>query len=349
MRTYGITTILAVTAALAFLAGSAGAADDTHWQHAPATPGDWFDPANWSDGVPQDRSLPGVRDQAYIDNGGVAQISGGETGRQDLVWIGSANEGTLELSGGRQTSSLIGLGRLAGAVGYYDMTGGEIQIWGNLSVGSAGQGFFTQTAGTVDVSRTVFVGSQDGGMGRYTLSGTASVETEDFAIGSSGSGEFIQNGGTASASRYLRLGGSGPLGGSYALNDGDLTVQDISYVGHWGRGRFVQEGGTASLGTLILGWKSTASGTVELNGGELTSSHIYVGSDGTGQFTQTGGTCNVEMLSVLADNTYDLTGGVLRITGSAEILGTLDLGSGTPTIDVAGIGSFGRHTHSHCG
>ena len=42
---------LPVRGSLKFLAGSAFATN-TYWKNVPATPGDWFEPANWNNGVP---------------------------------------------------------------------------------------------------------------------------------------------------------------------------------------------------------------------------------------------------------------------------------------------------------
>ena len=54
-------------------------AADTYWQHDPATPGDWFDDANWTS------SVPTAADNAYIDNGGSGLDAKLQPGIDDML------------------------------------------------------------------------------------------------------------------------------------------------------------------------------------------------------------------------------------------------------------------------
>ena len=63
-------TQLGSALAIFFVFAAIAAGGDTYWQHDPGSPGDWFDPANWTAGVPSSVTY----DEAYIENGGTAQV-----------------------------------------------------------------------------------------------------------------------------------------------------------------------------------------------------------------------------------------------------------------------------------
>ena len=95
---------LAIAGKLAFLALLAAAApapfahaqtgyDGAFWNRNPATPGDWFDAANWNPGP------PGPLASATIDNGGTAVISAGHAEALG-GWIGFNDAGALRITGG---------------------------------------------------------------------------------------------------------------------------------------------------------------------------------------------------------------------------------------------------------
>ena len=53
------------------MVGSSRAATETQWQADPALLADWFDPANWTAGVPTENHY------AFILNGGLCHIGSG--------------------------------------------------------------------------------------------------------------------------------------------------------------------------------------------------------------------------------------------------------------------------------
>ena len=89
-----ITRLILIAVCVAALTPPARAVD-TYWQHDPAEPGDWADPANWTEGLP-DRSMYNA---AYIDNGGTAVRSTG-TDHVYVLFVGDASSGRLEQTGG---------------------------------------------------------------------------------------------------------------------------------------------------------------------------------------------------------------------------------------------------------
>jgi hypothetical protein len=310
--------------------------EDTSWTNVGG--GDWFDQANWTSGVPLSN------DRVYIDNGGTVRIDGGETEQPYRVWIGYDNSGGMELISGIHKTDYIYLGENIGALGEYAMSGGNLEA-SYMVVGRSGQGVFSQTGGTAGYDDGLTLGSQSGSTGVYTIGGLASLETDEFFIGNRGAGNFVHNGGTVAVNNEFTLGESSSGEGTYTLSDGSLTSGDLTYIGYRGTGQFLQEGGAASLGSLTIGWSETGSGTYTLNDGQLTSNNLIVGQYGMGSFTQTGGTCSTGHLVVRTGNSYVLSGGSLTFSDSAEIAGTFDLGGGSPSISVGGIGDFVNMTN----
>jgi len=311
--------------------------EDTSWNNVGR--GDWFEPANWTSGVPL------ANDTAYIDNGGTARIDGGVTERAGHVWVGYDNSGGMELISGTQKAYSVRLGRNGGALGEYGMSGGDLGA-SYVLVGLSGQGVFTQTGGAIDCNEVVSLGLETGGSGSYTISGSASLKTEDLIIATGGSANFIQNGGSVVVEDSFRFGWGVTGAGIYTIHDGSLSVEGAVSLGSRGTGQFVQEGGTVFLDGIYMGSNSGGSGTYTLRGGQLTSSGIIVGYKGTGSFTQTGGSCSVGHLAVPAGSSYILSGGSLSDTNSAEVIGTFDLGGGDPSISVGGIGDFVTMTNA---
>ena len=93
-------------------------ADDTYWQHDPASQGDWFIPGNWSTGL-----LPGLADAAYIDNDGTALVGSGAIGISELQ-LGDSFTGGLIQSGGDVVIGSVGVAEGS----QYGLTGGTLQI-----------------------------------------------------------------------------------------------------------------------------------------------------------------------------------------------------------------------------
>lgn len=121
-------------------------AEDTGVRNWLGTSGEWASGANWDLGVPVSS------EDAYIDNGGTAQIS---TGAFDVAAL------------------FIGSG--SGDNGGLSLTGGTLAIGGQFQVGTHGTGI-----GTINVSggtlraHTLYVAAQ-GGIGSVDLSGAFDV------------------------------------------------------------------------------------------------------------------------------------------------------------------------------
>jgi len=174
------TTVSVLALGLCLLAATPSA-DGTTWIHDPATPGDWFDPANWSAGVPTSS------DRARINNGGQAQIAAPNAQVYHLhLGLDSTESGTLVLSGTGQLSA------------HYEHIGWE------------GTGTFTQTGGTHTVSSSLYLGFEPGSDGTYDISG-GSLNVKNLYVGLKGRGtlKITDSAADITISNLLRFGPDG--------------------------------------------------------------------------------------------------------------------------------------------
>ena len=178
------------------------APDKTKWTGGT---GDWFGWTNWDSGVP----LP--CQNAYIDNGGTAQISAGDAVAEYLAIMGSgtSTNGTVVLSGGTLTTQKE-----------------------NIGTNGSGTGTFTQTGGTHTAADYVAVGGWSSSKGFYNLeNGDLSATNVYVSQFYNSQGTFTQSGGTLTANGlYVGCGGHnyGPTkGGIYRISGGDLSVGEL--------------------------------------------------------------------------------------------------------------------------
>ncbi len=117
-----------------------------------------------------------------------------------------------------------------------------------------------------------------------------------------------------------------------------LDVSRNAYVGASGVGYMVQTGGNVSIGdVLILGDYEGASGTYDLQGGQLSADIVEVGREGRGEFLQSGGTntCSLQIVPWAGSpgGTYGLSGGTLQIGSRLDVGG---IGGGQATLALSG-------------
>ncbi len=317
-------TILVATVVL----GSAAAA--TEWTRDPATPGDWFEPANWSLGV------PGPGDSAGVRNGGTAVIADGDAA-SSYLGVGGIGSGTVQQAGGTNTVQYwIRVGAEGGGRGLYLLSGGHLSA-GDARVGEGGPGSFTHTGGAFAATGELCVGRDTDGT--YQLTGAAELTAATEAVGFSGPGLFVQSGGTNTVGAVLTLGTRNTAQGTYRLTGGALLADRVD-VGSYGRGQFEHEGGTHTVSQYVyVGSRTRGTGTYELTSSVLQANRIYLGGmtdeqnitghAGTGAFVQHSGTVALgHALYVGRDwhsqGSYDLVQGVL--TSPEERIGDQSLG-----------------------
>lgn len=301
IRSYCIHLLLVVLVFALVPSGAVG--ENTYWQHDPATPGNWFDVANWSLGV------PGELDRGIIQNGGTAEINSGEAFVYD-VYVGKENKGSgnLVISGGSLTSTSYF------HIGSKTHTGSLVQSGGIVNVGDS----------------YLLLGAQAGPPASYSLSGDGQLVTGVSEVGHDGSyyGKFVQDGGTHTTNSLYVMG----LPGSqiaYEMNSGVLDVGDRLDVFSWEStpSGFKQRGGSVRADGLLVRNRAT----YWLEGGILESNEQYVSSGAN--FIQSGGTSTTTAMRISDGGRYEYSDGTLTI-GGWEVDGTWDFTGKTTTLGV---------------
>ncbi len=260
--------------------------------------GDWFNPSNWSDGVPV------AGDTVWIHNGGTVEITGGATETCGMVVIGQtgASTGSLVMTGGTINADHLQFAN--GEPGYGDITGassvinvetlvlnsaysevnfadGTINASIYVASGWAADCTFSHDSGTINTP-LVIVGNIFSGDGHYNLM-DGEINTGEIRIGSTGIGEFSQYGGEINTD-LLYIGTSFGGQGEYLLLGGTLNalavrrnamaalsvfnfMDGVLNVGTFGM--FVSMDLTCQGGTLVPGGigsigTSTVNGTLDL-------------------------------------------------------------------------------------
>jgi T5SS/PEP-CTERM-associated repeat protein len=266
--------------------------------------GDWFNPLNWSAGVPNSGTI------AQINNGGTAEITlGGAAASQVELGIAAGDAGTLSTSGS-----------------------GSLQDEGAMYVGEQGTGTLSITAGASISSSLFALGQSPGSSGTATVSGPGSTWTNSVFcfVGSDGMGTLnISNGGSVTASDTgVGAGvGSGIVvvdgTGSTWSNDGTIVVggnaNGMGAVTISNGGTVFTGGGGGTFGSVI-GYNSGSTGTVNVSG----ANSIWTNAGPLG-LSGAGG-----------DGTLHIMGGGV-VSNSNSVLGSISGGNSTVTVD--GIGS----------
>ncbi len=284
----------------------------TDWQQAGA--GDWFDPVNWSAGVPG----PGFFPQpaiARIDMG-TAQV--GATGANTYygLKIGDFSTGALEINSGGTLLSTNNLFFIPADV-----------ILGS-GIGSSGTATVTG-AGSLWTVETVFrVGLE--GQAALTISGggrIASSAAADIGFGSNGTANVLISGAGSewASSGVMVIGGDG-VADVVVNSGGQLTNSAEVFLGNGAGGGDVTVTGTGSR------WDSSAEVIV----GRAGAATLTVGSGGVADFA-TGGLVAGEATGAAATITVSGTGTELR-SGNL-VLG--DSGNADLTVDTGAAATSG--------
>ena len=204
-------------------------------------------------------------------------------------------------------------GPLYSGVSSYNLYTGDLTVAGDLTLGSATSGKFTQTGGSVTVNN-LYLGGSLSGSGAYDLSGdysTLNVQGTTFVGnplgwgGPGGSGTFTQSGG-AVTTPFLLIGGSG-TSGSYTLSgDPNTSTLNATYMSLYSNGSFTQGGGTLNVGGAA---QVSSDGVFTQNGGINNSAEVDVSAGG--KYALKGGTLNAAPWGIYNSGAFDYTGGVL--------------------------------------
>jgi outer membrane autotransporter protein len=335
---------LLATTALTAAALAATPAGASNWTGAV---GDWFDPSNWSSGVP-------ASGDAAIIGTGTAQVQDGDdaVSASGLIGNTAGNSGTVEVGGAGSTWTLgdglniggLGTGLLeiagGGAVassgsaylGFYASGTADVTIdgtdsaWnhdGEIYVGVNGAGSVDIADGGSMSSGNAIIGNSATGTGAVAVDGANStwVISGNISVGEAGEGTLdITNGGTVSNVVGF-IGNAAGGTGAVTVDGADSTWTNSAslYVGNYGDGTLdISGGGTVSNGNGFVGAEEGTTGAVTVDGADSTwtnSADLFVGRAGEG--------------------TLDITDGG-TVSNTHGYIGDSGTGTGAVTVDGAG-------------
>ena len=203
--------------------------------------------------------VSGIADlhQLYVGQNapGTYALSSGDVMLSGNCVIGNADVGTFEQTGGsveQAAGYTMALGLNTGGYGTYLMQGGELDV-NSIGLSWNGDGFFTQTGGTVTTTGSITIGHDPLYTYRawYKLDGAAAVLNVGGSVfvGSGSPGKYEQTGGTATIDDDLKI-----------YKDPDSGVYSYVYLG-------------ANAGELkVLGEVLNDSGYYDQDGGIMTTS-----------------------------------------------------------------------------
>ena len=294
---------------------------------------------------------------------GIVTHSGGTINVNNELLIGNENagaEGTYTISGtaALNVGNELIVGRESGT-GTLNVDGGTITTTGNgnMYVGRKnGTGTLNQTAGTISVNREFGVGTtQDGqaGIGSYDLSGGSLTAAGNIFIGKeqASSGTMTMSGGTMNTSDKLQI-GHNQATGVLTQSGGIVNVQNEVFIGNESNassvGTYTLSGtGALNVGNQVIVGRDNGTGTLNLNGGTVTTKWIEGGSgsasvnfnggvlkakENQGSFIRDLDVANVQSGGIKIDsNGFDVaTSQALTGTGGLE-----KLGAGSLTLNAA--------------
>jgi hypothetical protein len=203
-------------------------------------------------------------------------------------------------------------------------------------VGDGDFGVFNQSGGTNTITYGgLILGRLASGAGFYNLGG-GTLNAGTISSGA-GFGVLTISGGTVNYTS-MQLGGlyiGEGTPGSLLVGAGQSVTANAIYVGDLGgTGTFTIDGGAnVSTSALRIAQESGNFGTVNLNGGTLTTSYTTLGKSGGGTFNQAGGTHTVSFDLQLGDSGG---GGRYRLQGGTLNVGNVTSGSGFNILEVNG-------------
>jgi autotransporter-associated beta strand protein len=243
--------------------------------------------------------------------------------------VDAASTGTINQTGGALgTSTEIWLGQGAQGAGYYNLSGGSLNVSNWLAIGrGGGKGHFSMTGGALNKtsSGAFIVGTGNGSVGQLDQTGgTINIAGEYWVAESGGSigTNNISGNSVMNISNWVTVGRNGT--GVVNLSSGTVNQSGNPFVvGIWSPtiGIWNQTGGALNIATeMWIGQAGGSTGTVNLSGGTVTiNSWLAVGREG-------------------GNGTLNITGGVFTKNGGGNI--SIAHGGGPGTVALSGVGSF---------
>ncbi len=335
--------------ALIFAASGLASGQVTTWTNTGV--GDWFDPGNWTAGV------PGPGQQAFFINGGTAQIIGGTTssfqtfslgtnsagavGYAEIVdsivnaayvQVGHHGHGEMTVSGATSeiNASFIRLaGNLPGATAEFTINDGTISVTGDITPAWYGTGTFNQHGGDVTCSQ-IIAGQLSVAQATYNIDG-GTLWAGMITVGSQGTGFFNQSGTSSVTTSTLFVGGNGG-NGTYTLTGGTLDAGIIKKTPAGGTAIFDMLGGRLivdTFGQTFLPYE------LNVNGGTLAPNDLGIGTTLVHGSWSQGPASNLE-ININSPSSFDkvVVNGPIRLMGKITLL----LGAAPAASDVYLVG-----------
>jgi autotransporter-associated beta strand protein len=326
-------------------------AQNAYWQGGTA---DYNAGANWAGGV-----VPGIGTNVINDSGSnnIVKINAGDPAwTVNGLWAGDGTNSTGAYVQSGSTVNLgnpggwLRLGDSSGAVGYYTLNAGTLDLSNNLTaIGASGSGVLDVNGGSA-ILGSVVIGINSGGTGILNLNGT--VLNALGITGGSGFSTVSFDGGTVQAAAnnagfINSLSAATILAGGVTFDSQSFSITASSAMG--GAGSLTKIG----VGWLTLTAYNTFTGPTAVNGGMLAidgnNDVSSVLSDTASLTVNNGGTVLVmQNNSLFGYGTYVVpvrinAGGTLTISNglTAHIKGAVYLNGGTLASSDPGLGSDG--------
>jgi len=349
-------------------------AQDTMWTGGDSD--DWFDPGNWSGGVPM------VSTDTYINGDGMAPvIDGNDAVTRDLI-MGTgdpgAPSGSLAIeNGGRLESNAAAIGIAAGSDYSVTVSGPNASwtwvitnsntVWaGKTTIGEAGIGRLNILDGADVVGDRARIGGAVGGEGHVLVEGIGSTWTltsslDGLHVGFNGDGELVVSNGGVVTTEYGGIGFEDTSTGTVTVTgDGSALNAALLIVGTDGEGQLsILDGGKVEADSVRLGDSDGGTGTVIVSGANSTlnvSQALRVGNFGVASDQSTG------VLTIAEGGTVTVNGGTGTVfVGGLHSYGTFNIGADTSDsavapgslnaakVDLGGIGIIGKLNFNHTG
>ena len=241
------------------------------------------------------------------------------------------------------------LGDGSGAVGYYILSNGVVNVFGGLvNVGERGIGYLEVDNGVFSGSGNFNFGSYGGSDGTLIMNGGTVNSAGEMDFGIIGAGHLIVHGGSLNVSNALVIGrGDGNTGhGDFYMDGGVINKDSTGFValGEGGgscTGTITQVGGIFnSAAPIFLGWNG--AGTWNLNGGTAALGEVWLGISASGSFNLNGGNLTASWIhgNNNANSVFNFNGGILHAGATTATwltgLSAAYVQSGGAVIDTAG-------------
>jgi len=335
---YLLVIAFAAGLALASLVGIASAQTTTLWSGAISS--HWSEPTNWEGGLPNDTTdviiNPGFtvgNDPVLNANGSALSVAIGVNGLEsEGIGLTIASDVTLAVVGN------VYVGEATGTTSTITQSNGTlscVELWlGSTVFEATGAGAYNLSGGTLDVTGQMVVGEQ--GFGTFTQTGGV-VNANVFYVGDNYIGKLV--------SAYPGAGATMSISGG-VFNGGPYH----GIIGTWGGNGTLNVNGTGVVNTNALemglsyeGFGNTAGSDSAINlsdDGQINlAGHLRLAANEatTGVLTQTGGTLTVgTLMKGPGTGTYNLTGGTLNVSAVAD----MDLANNGATLNVGGPGAI---------